>query len=155
MTQPKQTKQRDTHKVIASMRGNLRQLLCIPDDQLTERQRKIIIKINGKLATARQHQIDLSRRQADRLEKLSKESVPFENESLTLMVIYALSCLTTDTGYIPGIRLKALADDNPLMTGKALDGLAALNYIRRHQDGALTIDERGLYLMNKHKKTFG
>jgi hypothetical protein len=138
---------RPSHQMIASMRGNLRQLLSIPEDARSERQRKAIIKILGHLNNIRQLEIDKSRRMAERFDKLKGENLVFENTSLAVMVLRTLAYLSTEDGFITGHDLSDMTDGNPLISGAGLDQLEHLGYIKRHADGAVSLLQQGMKLI--------
>ena len=138
---------RPSHQMIASMRGNLRQLLSIPEDTRSERQRKAIIQILGHINNIRQQEIDKSRRMAERFEKLKNEELVFENTSVVVMVLRTLAYLSTEEGYVNGYELSDMTEGNPLISSAALDQLESLGYIKRHDDGGINLLQRGMKLL--------
>lgn len=129
------------------MRGNLRQILAIPEHLRTEAQHKAVIQISGTLNNARQQELEKGKKMAERISRLEKDSLPFENRAYVLMVMRALAYLANTEGFIPGASLKGMTDENPFMSSAAFSQLESLGYLNRLPDGALKIDVRGRRLL--------
>lgn len=131
---------RPSHQTLASMRGNLRQILAIPEEKRSEAQNKAIIKITGTLNHARNEQLEKGRRMAARIQQLESETLVFENHAVALMVLRALAYIAVDNGYVSGMALRDMTDKNPFMSSAAFDQLESMGYLRRLPDGALVIE---------------
>ena len=126
------------------MRGNLRQIMAIPEEGRTEAQRKAILKITGALNHARHEQMEKGRKMAARIRQLEGEALLFENHALALMVLRAIACVASDEGYAHGTALRDMADGNPFMSSAALDQLESMEYLKRLPDGAVMLTNTGL-----------
>lgn len=134
------------------MRGNLRQILSVPEEERTEPQRKAIIKITGTLNQARQEELEKGKKMALRIQQLKQETLSFENAAFVQMVLGALAYHADEHGHVPGIIIKPLADNNPFMSSAAFDQLESLGYLQRFSGGSLLILERGMALINKSRR---
>jgi hypothetical protein len=140
---PSRKTRRASHQTLASMRGNLRQILAVPEIDRSEAQRKAIIKITGTLNHARHEQMEKGRRVAERIQKLESENLAFDNPAYVRMILRSLAYLASDDGYVRGAALSDMTDENPFMSSGAFDQLADMGYLRRFQDGSLLVEEKG------------
>lgn len=143
---------RPSHQTLASMRGNLRQIIAIPEDKRTEPQHKAIIKITGALNHARNEQLEKGRKMAARIVQLEAEALVFDNQAFALMVLRALAYIATETGFISGMALRDMTETNPFMSSGAFDQLEALGYLNRLPDGNLMIAEAGVRLIGSSRR---
>lgn len=138
--------------MLASARGNLRQILAVPEEKRSEAERKAVIKISGLLNHVRNEQIEKSRRIDERIRTLEANPLVFENESYVRMVLCAMAYVANENGYLPGMALRDLSVDNPFMSSSALDQLENLGYIRRMPEGAVKIDVKGRRLVHMDRR---
>jgi len=138
--------------MLASARGNLRQMLAVPEEKRSEAEHKAIIKISGFLNHARHEQMEKSRRIGERIRILEANPLVFENQSYVLMVLRAMAYVATESGYLPGMALRDMSVDNPFLSSIALDQLENLEYIRRMPEGGVLIDVKGRRLIHRNRR---
>lgn len=138
------TARRPSHNTLASMRGNLRQILAIPEESRTERQHKAVSKISGAIHHARHELLEKGRKNMARIKQLEEEALVFDNPAFTRMVLSAIASIASDEGYVHGMALRDMTENNPFMSSTALGQLEEMGHLKRLPDGAVLLNTSSL-----------